>query len=117
MGYPKHQRGEDDKTNSPVVTATRIDDGKRPATSFKRRRPRVDGVGGAPVGFGGNGGVDGVRLLLANLVVATANDDERCGWSDYRRWREKANVATALQATAERGRGGGRKRRGRGLYL
>nr|BAD21724.1 hypothetical protein [Oryza sativa Japonica Group] len=48
---------------------------------------------------------------------STAEAAARGGWSGCRRWTEKTNAATALQATAERGRGGGRKRRGRELYL
>ena len=43
---------------------------------LKRWRARLDGVGGAPVGFGSNGGVNGVRLLLVNPVVAAATEGD-----------------------------------------
>nr|AAQ56431.1 hypothetical protein OSJNBa0024A05.10 [Oryza sativa Japonica Group] len=74
-----HQRDEHDAGNSQGAA--------RPRTTMGngRRRGRVsgglrlDGVGGAPVGFGGNGGVDGVRLLLANPVIATATGGDHHG--------------------------------------
>nr|AAO66586.1 hypothetical protein [Oryza sativa Japonica Group] len=51
---------------------------------------RVDGVGGSPAGFGGNGGVDGVLLAAANPkeVAATEGDDGSSGdgWSGWSGW-------------------------------
>ncbi len=90
-----HLRDEDDERNSLMLTATTIDDGKRPATRLRRRRARVDGVSGAPAGFGFDRGVDGVQLLLANPVVATATegDDGRRRAARLetrrRRWRRR----------------------------
>src|SRR5512142_2214939 len=72
-----HQRVEGDERNSTVPTPTRDDERRRPATKKKAAAARVNGVGGAPVIGGANGGADGLRLLTANLtaVAATGGDD------------------------------------------
>jgi hypothetical protein len=75
----EHHRNEHDERNPPVVTATTIDDRKRPATSFQKRRLRVDGDDGFPAGCNANEGIDGLRLLLANPVKATATGDDHHG--------------------------------------
>nr|AAX95613.1 hypothetical protein [Oryza sativa Japonica Group]ABF97125.1 hypothetical protein LOC_Os03g36520 [Oryza sativa Japonica Group] len=58
----RHQHEEDDDANSPVQRTTTNDDKRRPATRLKRRRARLDGVRGAPAGFGFGRGVDGIEL-------------------------------------------------------
>ncbi len=68
---------ENDERNSPVGDTTTNDDGRWPATSFQRRRSRLDGVGGASVGFVSNGGLD--EVLLANPMVATATGGDHHG--------------------------------------
>jgi hypothetical protein len=83
---------------------------------------RVDGDDGLPGVFGARERAAGLALDLAEPREVAAQEGDGRGGGKRRlerlpAAREKTNAATALQATGERGRGGGRKRRGRGLYL
>ncbi len=56
-----------------VPTPTRDDARRRPATKKKAAAARVDGVEQAPVVGDTNGGADGLPLLTAHLLAATAS--------------------------------------------
>jgi hypothetical protein len=116
-----HQRDEHDAGNSLRGGTTTNEDGRRPATNSEGGKVLVDDGSGFSATSSGNGGVDGLLLgaAMPREVAAQVGDEAtaRGGWSGCRRWTEKTNAATTLQATVERGRGASRKRRGRGLYL
>nr|BAC99460.1 hypothetical protein [Oryza sativa Japonica Group]BAC99730.1 hypothetical protein [Oryza sativa Japonica Group] len=107
------------------VSATFGDNGRVAGLHFAAANPMDFGLM-ATTGFPGSS-AQGNQLLGLLLTLrsremwwhrrASAEAAANGGWSGCRRRREKTNAATALQATVERGRGGGRKRRGRGHYL
>ena len=75
-GFGGHGHEEGDETNSLVLTPTRTDARRRPATKKKAAAARVDGGRRAPVVGDANGGADGLPLLTAKLtaVAATGGD-------------------------------------------
>ena len=71
-----HLRVEDNEANSLVLTPTRNDARRRPATRRGGAAARVNGVEGAPVVGGANGGAAELPCTTAHLLAATASGDD-----------------------------------------
>src|SRR5512137_2023933 len=72
-GNGDHLRVEGNETNPLVLTTTRNDARRRPATRKGGAAAQVNGVEGAPVVGGGKGGTAGLPLTTAHLLAATAS--------------------------------------------
>nr|CAE05318.2 OSJNBa0056L23.16 [Oryza sativa Japonica Group] len=99
-GNGDHLHVEDNETNPLVLTTTRNDARRRPATRRKTAAARVDGDERAPVVGGGKEGAAELPCTTAHLLAMTASDGDG------------GDGAAALLKTAGDGGGLGERRGG-----